>query len=87
MIDGIPERTLVPNLINREKLPPFEISARYIPVPTPIGIDIIEAIVDIIIVPNIAGPIPPADVMSPPGGSGSKISTLKFIYEPPLITT
>ena len=68
-----------PNLINFAKFPDFEYSARYIPPPTPTGIDIIEAIAAIIKVPVIAGPIPPAERRSSPGGSGSSIKVSKFI--------
>ena len=67
IIDGTPDNTFVPNLMNWEKLPPFEYSARYIPPPIPIGIDINPAINVIINVPIIALPIPPADISSPGG--------------------
>ena len=49
------------------------------PPPTPTGIDIIEAITVIIKVPVIAGPIPPADKRSSPGGSGSSINVSIFM--------
>ena len=73
MIEGTPARTFTPNLINLEKGPPFEYSARYIPPPTPTGIAIIEAMLVIINVPTNAGLIPPAFISSP-GGFGSKVN-------------
>ncbi len=79
IIEGTPASTLVPNLINFAKFPEVEYSARYIPPPTPIGIEIIEAIIVTINVPVIAGPIPPAERRSSPGGSGSSMSVSKLI--------
>ena len=65
IIEGTPARTFTPNLINLEKAPPSEYSARYIPPPTPTGMAIIEAMVVIINVPINAGLIPPASKLSP----------------------
>ena len=48
-----------------------ESSARNIPPPTPIGTDIKVAMKVTINVPVIAFPIPPAEMRSSPGGSGS----------------
>jgi len=79
IIEGTPASTFDPNHMNFANFPDFEYSARYIQPPTPTGIDIIEAITVIIKVPVIAGPIPPAERRSSPGGSGSSIKLSKFI--------
>ena len=83
-MEGTPAKTFTPNLINLEKGPPFEYSAKYIPPPTPTGIAIIEAMVVIIKVPINAGLIPPASKSSP-GGLGSKVNSSGVICAPPFI--
>ena len=51
------------------------------------GIETKAANDEIINVPTIAFPMPPAEVASFPGGSGSSVKSSKFICELPLTIT